>query len=160
MYSNRTCCVQSLCLIWPFVTPRTVAHQAPLSSTTSGVCSNSCPLSWWCYLTISSSASPFSFCLQSFAAPVCMPGKSQGQRSLEGYGPWGCKSQTQLIHQPLSHFPSIRVFSNASALKEFKELEQISASGDRNIIECYSAFSHIITLVLLLITAIATSHVV
>ena len=26
------------------------------------VCSNSCPLSWWCYLTISSSASPF-FCL-------------------------------------------------------------------------------------------------
>ena len=26
-----------------------------------GVCSNSCPLSWWCYLTISSSATPFSF---------------------------------------------------------------------------------------------------
>ena len=23
-----------------------------------GVCSNSCPLSWWCYLTISSSAAP------------------------------------------------------------------------------------------------------
>ena len=33
-----------------------------------GVCSNSCPLSWWCYQTISSSASPFSFCLQSFPA--------------------------------------------------------------------------------------------
>ena len=30
------------------------------------VCSNSCPLSQWCYLTISSSAVPFSFCLQSF----------------------------------------------------------------------------------------------
>ena len=28
-------------------------------------CSNSCPLSWWCYLIISSSAGPFSFCLQS-----------------------------------------------------------------------------------------------
>ena len=27
-----------------------------------GVCSNSCPLSWWCYLTISSSVVPFSFC--------------------------------------------------------------------------------------------------
>ena len=90
-----------------------------------------------------------------------MPGKSQGQRSLEGYGPWGRKSQTQLIHQSLAPFPSIRVFSNASALlKEFKELEQISASEDRNITECYSAFSHIITLVLLLITAIATSYVV
>ena len=29
-------------------------------------CSNSCSLSQWCYLTISSSATPFSFCLQSF----------------------------------------------------------------------------------------------
>ena len=29
---------------------------------------NPCPLSQWCYLTISSSASPFSFCLQSFPA--------------------------------------------------------------------------------------------
>ena len=33
-----------------------------------GVCSNSCPLSWWCYLIISSSAASFSFCLQSFPA--------------------------------------------------------------------------------------------
>ena len=32
------------------------------------VCSNSCPLSQWCYLTISSSAAPFSGCLQSFSA--------------------------------------------------------------------------------------------
>ena len=32
------------------------------------VCSNSCPLSQWCYLTISSSFTPFSFCLQSFPA--------------------------------------------------------------------------------------------
>ena len=32
------------------------------------VCSNSSPLSQWCYLTISSSATPFSFCLQSFPA--------------------------------------------------------------------------------------------
>ena len=34
----------------------------PLSS---WVCSDSCPLSGWCYLTISSSVTPFSFCLQS-----------------------------------------------------------------------------------------------
>ena len=32
------------------------------------VSSNSCPLGWWCYLTISSSAAPFSFCLQSYPA--------------------------------------------------------------------------------------------
>ena len=38
-----------------------------------GVCSGSCPLSWWCYLTISSSAAPFSFCLQSFPASRSFP---------------------------------------------------------------------------------------
>ena len=32
------------------------------------VCSDSCPLSQWCYLTISSSPAPFSHCLQSFPA--------------------------------------------------------------------------------------------
>ena len=32
------------------------------------VCSNSCPLSQWCYLTISSSSAPFAFCFQSFPA--------------------------------------------------------------------------------------------
>ena len=30
------------------------------------VCSNSCPLSWWCHPTISSSVTPFSSCPQSF----------------------------------------------------------------------------------------------
>ena len=33
-----------------------------------GVCSNSCPLSWWCHPTISSSVVLFSSCLQSFPA--------------------------------------------------------------------------------------------
>ena len=32
------------------------------------ICANSCPLSWWCCLSIQSSASPFSFRLQSFPA--------------------------------------------------------------------------------------------
>ena len=34
-----------------------------------GACSNSCPASWWCYLSISSSAVHFSSCLQSSPAP-------------------------------------------------------------------------------------------
>ena len=34
---------------------------------------NSCPLSWWCYPTISSSVIPFSSCLQSFPAPGSFP---------------------------------------------------------------------------------------
>ena len=37
------------------------------------VCSNSCPLSWWCYDTFSSSAALFSFCLQSFPALGSFP---------------------------------------------------------------------------------------
>ena len=37
------------------------------------VCSNSCPLSWQCYPTISFSATPFSFCFQSFPASKSFP---------------------------------------------------------------------------------------
>ena len=33
--------------------------------------SNSCPSSWWCHPTISSSVVPFSSCLQSFLASGC-----------------------------------------------------------------------------------------
>ena len=36
----------------------------PCPSPTSGVYPNSCPLSWWCHPTISSSIVPFSSCLQ------------------------------------------------------------------------------------------------
>ena len=43
------------------------------SSRSPRICSNSCPLSQWCYLTISSSATPFSFCLQSFPASGSCP---------------------------------------------------------------------------------------
>ena len=35
-----------------------------------GASSNSCPSSWWCHPTISSSIVPFSSCLQSFPALV------------------------------------------------------------------------------------------
>ena len=45
-----------------FVTPWTAVCHASLSFTSPRVCSNSCPLSWWCYLTISPSAALFSFC--------------------------------------------------------------------------------------------------
>ena len=40
----------------------------PGPSPTPGVYSNSCPLSWWCHPTISSSVLPFSYCPQSFPA--------------------------------------------------------------------------------------------
>ena len=61
------------------VTSQTAAHQAPLPHTrhpsrlSPGVCSDSYPLSQWCYLTISSSAARFCFRLQSFPASGFFP---------------------------------------------------------------------------------------
>ena len=40
----------------------------PCPSPTPRACSNSCPFSWWCHPTISSSVIPFSSWLQSFPA--------------------------------------------------------------------------------------------
>ena len=45
----------------------------PCPSLSPGVCSNSCPLSWWCHPTISSSVVPFSSCRQSFPASGSFP---------------------------------------------------------------------------------------
>ena len=45
----------------------------PCPSPSPGACSNSCPLSWWCHPTISSSVAPFSSCLQSFPASGSFP---------------------------------------------------------------------------------------
>ena len=45
----------------------------PCPSPTPGVYSNSCPLSWWCHPTISSSVIPFSSHLQSFPASGSFP---------------------------------------------------------------------------------------
>ena len=55
-----------------FVPPRT-AIRLPCPSPSPRICLNSCPLSRWCYLTISSSATPFSICLQSSPASGSFP---------------------------------------------------------------------------------------
>ena len=52
---------------------RTAAHQAPMSSLSPRICSNSCPLNQWCHLTILSSASLFSFFLQPIPASLSFP---------------------------------------------------------------------------------------
>ena len=45
--------------------PHGLQHaRLPCPSPSLGACSNSCPLSQWCHPTISSSATPFSSCLQ------------------------------------------------------------------------------------------------
>ena len=74
MTSNRSSNAQSVqfssvaqaCLtLWP----HGLQHaRPPHPSPTPGVYPNSCPLSWWCHPTISSSVVPFSSCPQSFPA--------------------------------------------------------------------------------------------
>ena len=54
--------------------PHGLLHaQLPCPSLSPGACSNSCPSSWWCHPTISSSVIPFSFCLQLFPASGSLP---------------------------------------------------------------------------------------
>ena len=49
--------------------PHRLPHtRIPCLSPAPGAYSNSCPSSWWCHPTISSSVVPFSSCLQSFPA--------------------------------------------------------------------------------------------
>ena len=60
-----------------FLQPYGLLHaRPPCPSPTPKVCSNLCPLSWWCHPSISSSVAPFSSCLQSF------PGSGSFQMSL------------------------------------------------------------------------------
>ena len=67
--------VQFSCLVVSgSLRPHGLQHtRLPCPSPTPGACSNSYPLSWWCYPTTSSSVVPFSSCLQ----PVLAPGSFQ-----------------------------------------------------------------------------------
>ena len=52
--------------------PHGLQHsRLPCPSPSPGACSDSCPLSWWCHPTVSSSVIPFSSCLQSFPTSGC-----------------------------------------------------------------------------------------
>ena len=52
-------------------------------------------------------------------SPVFLPGKFQGQRSLAGYGPWGCKESDTTEQLALSLFimlPQFRLHYKASVI--------------------------------------------
>ena len=54
--------------------PHGVQHaRLPCPSPTPRACSNSCPSSWWCHPTISSSVILFSSCLQSYPTSGSFP---------------------------------------------------------------------------------------
>ena len=74
-----TCLSQVLWLFSCSVVSNSLRHHGlqhtrlPCPSLCPGVGWNSCPLSWWCYLTNSPSVSPFSSCFQSFPASGSFP---------------------------------------------------------------------------------------
>ena len=99
----------------------------PYPSIYTRVYSNSCPLSQWCYLTISSSATLFSFRLQSFPASRSFPmsrlfasgGQSIGASAsvsvlpmnIQGWLPLGFTGLISLLCKGLS-----RVFSSTTII--------------------------------------------
>ena len=71
----------------------------PCPSLSPGVCSDSRPLSRWCYLTISSSATPSSFCLKSFPASD----GTKSQRSQANLRDLGTDSDSKTECHPEKH---------------------------------------------------------
>ena len=90
-----------------------------------GVCSDTCPLNWWCHSTISSSVTSFSSCLQSFPASGFFPmsqlftsgGQSIGASAsasvlptkIQGWFPLGLTCFISLLSKGLT-----RVFSSTT----------------------------------------------
>ena len=76
----RTCCSVMSHSLWSYG----LQHARLLCPSLSPrVYSNLCPLSWWCYLTISTSIVPLSFCFQSFPSgylPVNLLFSLDGQK--------------------------------------------------------------------------------
>ena len=111
--------------LWPH---RLQHARLPCSSLSSRVCSSSCPLSWWCHPTISSSVSSFSSCPQSFPASesflMSRLFTSSGQRlgasasasvlptNIQDWFPLGLTGWISLQSKGLS-----RVFSNTTVQK-------------------------------------------
>ena len=92
----------------------------PCPSLSPGVCSNSCPLSQWCYPIISSSVTCFSSCPQSFPASGYFPSEGQNTgasesvlpMNIQDWFPLGLTGLISLYSKGLS-----RVFSNATVWK-------------------------------------------
>ena len=109
--------------LWPHGVKHT---RLPCSSLSPEVCSNSCPLSWWCHPTISTSIAPFSSCPQSFPASGFFPWNqffaSGGQSiaasapvlpmNIQDWFPLGLTSLISLLSQGL-----LRVFSSTTIWK-------------------------------------------
>ena len=125
--------------------PHEPQHARPsFPSPTPGFYPDSCPLSWWCHPTISSSFIPFSFCPQPFPAsgsfPMSQLFTSGGQctgvsastsvlpMNNQDWSPLGWTSWTSLQPKGLS-----RVFSNTTVQKHQFFGVQLSSQSNSHI---------------------------
>ena len=125
--------------------PHESQHASPsCPSPTPGVHPNSCPLSWWCHPTISSSVVPFSSCPQSLPASGSFPmsqlfawgGQSIGVSALASVlqmntQDWSPSEWTGWISLQ-SKRPS-RVFSNTTVQKHQFFGTQLSSQSNSHI---------------------------
>ena len=114
------------------------------------VFSNSCPLSQWCYINISSFASPFSFCLQSFpesgSFPMSQLFTSGGQRI-------GALASTSILLMNIQSWFPLRLTGLVS-LKYKLTVSTILLTNSEDIDFCWariSVLNHFKTLELLLL---------
>ena len=124
--------VQLLSLVWLFVSPCLQHARLPCPSLSPRICSDSCLLSRWCHPTISSSAAPFSFCLQSFPAPGSFPVKqlfTSGGQSIEASA---SASASVLAMNIQGWFPENNRQYHVLNFSEFL----LSASSDSRYITC------------------------
>ena len=123
--------------------PHGLQHvRLPCPSPTPGAFSNSCPCSWWCHPTISSSVIPFSSHLQSFPASGSFPvsqffgsgGQSIGvlasvlPMNIQDGFPLGWTGWISLQSKGLS-----RVFSNTTVQKHHFFSTQLSSQSNSHI---------------------------
>ena len=89
-----------------FLWPHGLQHtRLPCPSLSCWVCSNSCPLNWWCHPNISSSVTPFSSCPQYFPASGSFPvsqlfasgGHTTGASTLASVLPMNIQGWLQII---------------------------------------------------------------
>ena len=123
--------------------PHGLQHaRLPCPLLSPGVCSNPCPLRWWYYVTISSSAAPFAFSLQSFPALGSFPmswlftsaGQSIGDSasasvlpmSIQGWFPLGLTGLISLQSMGLSRVFSSTTFHTVHGVLAVRILEQLA----------------------------------
>ena len=107
--------------LWPYGLQQA---KLPCPPQSPGVCSSSSPLSWGCYVTIPSSGTLFTFCLQSFPVSGSFPMSqffASGGRSIEasnsqGWFPLGLTSLISLQSKGLSGVFSRPQFESNNSL--------------------------------------------